>query len=239
MRQSLCLALPILMECFVPQSAVPDFNVEHQGLIDETWAHLAKVQVRRRHILTGLGVVAVLLLPFVASSWTEDGAVHMAIEWIGLILMGIAVLGRCGCMLYLGGRKGGELMTDGPYSISRNPLYLFSIIAVLGIGLQTGSIVMGLVLSLAVFAVFRWVIGEEEQLLRVVFGERFEVYCARVPRFGPHPSLWLSEKSIQVDVGGMWNTLRDALPYFLAIPVFELIEYVQSLGWVPVWIMLP
>lgn len=229
----------ISMERLVTSSAVSDSAVQHQRLIDETWAHLAKVQVRRRHTLTALGVIAVLLLPVIASSWVEDGAMHNAVEWVGLILMGVAVLGRCGCMLYLGGRKGGELMVDGPYSISRNPLYLFSILAVLGIGLQTGSIVVGLVLSLAVFSVFHWVIGEEEQLLRVVFGERFEAYCARVPRFGPRPSLWISEKTVQVDVGGVWNTLRDALPYFLAIPVFELIEYAQHVGWVPVWIVLP
>lgn len=220
-------------------TAVSDSVTQRQRLIDGTWAHLAKVQVRRRHTLTGLGIMAVLLLPFIASSWAEDGTMHLAIEWVGLILMGVAVLGRCGCMLYLGGRKGGELMTDGPYSISRNPLYLFSIFAVLGIGLQTGSLMVGLVLSVAVFLVFRWVIGEEEQLLQVVFGERFEAYCARVPRFGPRPSLWLSEKSVHVDVGGVWNTLRDALPYFLAIPVFEFIEYAQHVGWVPVWMLLP
>lgn len=229
----------MFMERLVTLSAASDSVVQRQHLISETWAHLAKVQVRRRHTLTALGIIAVLLLPLIASSWVEDGTMHSAIEWFGLILMGVAVLGRCGCMLYLGGRKGGELMTDGPYSISRNPLYLFSILAVLGIGLQTGSIVVGLVLSLPVLLVFRWVIGEEEQLLRVVFGERFEAYCVRVPRFGPRPSLWVSEESIQVDVAGVWNTLRDALPYFLAIPVFELIEYAQHVGWVPVWIVLP
>lgn len=219
-------------------SAVFDPTAQHERLINETWVHLARVQVRRRHILTGLGILAVALLPFIASSWVEDGVWHQAIEWLGLVLMGVAVLGRCGCMLYLGGRKGGELMVDGPYSISRNPLYLFSITAVLGIGLQTGSLIVGLVLSLAVLAVFRWVIGEEEGLLRVVFGERFDAYCARVPRFGPRLSLWRSEKTVLVDAAGVWNTLRDALPYFLAIPVFELIEYAQHVGWVPVWIML-
>lgn len=219
-------------------SAVSDSAEQHQRLICDAWARLSKVQVRRRHTLTGLGIIAVLLLPFVASSWAVDGIVHRAVEWLGLALIVIAVLGRCGCMLYLSGRKGGELMVDGPYSISRNPLYLFSIIAVLGIGFQTGSLVIGLVLGLVVLAVFRWVIGEEEVLLRVVFGNSFDAYCSRVPRFGPRPSLWVSERTILVDVHGVWNTLRDALPYFLAIPIFESIEYAQHMGWVPVWMML-
>jgi protein-S-isoprenylcysteine O-methyltransferase Ste14 len=219
--------------------AVSESTIERERRIDETWTRLAQVQVMRRHVLTGLGMALVPLLPWVSSSWVEDGVVHQAIEWLGLALMAVAVLGRCGCMLYLGGRKGGELISEGPYSISRNPLYLFSIAAVLGIGLQTGSFVVGIVLRMAVFAVFRRVIAEEERLLQAVFGERFKAYCERVPRFGPRPSLWVSGPSVPVDVAGVWNTLRDALPYFLAIPVFELIEYAQQVGWVPVLWVLP
>ncbi len=206
--------------------------------LDLVWARLAQAQARRRHALTILGAAAVLASPWVASAWPQTGWVNQGLEWLGLGLMLLALLGRSACMLYLGGRKGAELIADGPYSVSRNPLYVFSILAVLGIGLQTGSLTVGLALALAAFAIFRWIVAEEECLLRTAFGADYEAYCARVPRFGPRPGLWRSPRRITVDLPGVWKTVRDALPYFLSIPLFEAIEAAQDAGWVHVRLLL-
>lgn len=207
--------------------------------LDEIWCHLSKVQVRRRYTLTVLGILAVLVAPFVASFAAETSPWYQGVKWFGLILILAAFLGRSWCMLYLGGRKGSELIQQGPYSISRNPLYVFSVMAVVGIGAQTGSIVFGAVLALGVYAVFNYVISEEEVLLRKVFGSQFDGYCARVPRFWPRFSGWKSDPQITVDVSGLGRTVRDALPYFLAIPVFAFIAYAQISGWLPVLLRLP
>jgi hypothetical protein len=116
---------------------------------------------------------------------------------------------------------------------------MFSIIAVAGIGAQSGSLLVGLAMALFVYAVFSSVINEEERLLRKVFGRDFDAYCKRVPRFGPRFSQWRNEESLTISVSGLWNTLRDALPYLLAIPFFELIEWAQGMGWLPVLLRLP
>src|SRR3546814_11871276 len=79
--------------------------------------------------------------------------------------------------MYWGGHKGAELIDQGPYSISRNPLYLFSMLAVAGIGAQSGSLLLGPILALFVYAVFNNVIDEEERLLRKVFGQAYIDYC--------------------------------------------------------------
>lgn len=207
--------------------------------LDEIWANLAKVQVRRRNTLTAYGVLLVCLLPFISSTWPANSWMHQGVEWFGLVCILAAVLGRCWCILYLGGHKGADLINQGPYSISRNPLYLFSMLAVTGIGAQSGSIVLGLILALFVYAVFTNVIDEEERLLRKVFGPQFDEYCSRVPRFGPRFAQWKADDSLLVSVSGLGNTLRDALPYFLAVPLFELIEMGQSSGWLPALIRLP
>lgn len=207
--------------------------------LDEIWANLAKVQVRRRNTLTAYGVLFVCLLPFISSTWSPRSAMHLSIEWIGLAFILAAVLGRCWCILYLGGHKGATLIQQGPYSVSRNPLYLFSMLAVTGIGAQSGSIVLGPILALFVYAVFNNVIDEEERLLRKVFGSDFDDYCSRVPRFGPRFKYWKADDSLLISMSGLGNTMRDALPYFLALPLFELIELSQSSGWVPVLIRLP
>lgn len=207
--------------------------------LDEIWANLAKVQVRRRNTLTAYGVLFVCLLPFISSTWPSRSAMHLSIEWIGLAFILAAILGRCWCILYLGGHKGATLIQQGPYSVSRNPLYLFSMMAVTGIGAQSGSIVLGPILALFVYAVFNNVIDEEERLLRKVFGSEFDDYCSRVPRFGPRLKYWKADDSLLISMSGLGNTMRDALPYFLALPLFELIELGQRSGWVPVLIRLP
>ncbi|HET8596454.1 MAG TPA: isoprenylcysteine carboxylmethyltransferase family protein [Castellaniella sp.] len=206
--------------------------------LKSTWERLASAQVRRRHALGWLAALAVLVFPWVESAWPEAGWVNQGLEWSGLALMILALLGRCACMLYLGGRKGADLVDEGPYSVSRNPLYVFSILAVLGMGLQTGSLIIGLALAALAGLIFHWIVGEEEILLRQAFGARFEAYCQRVPRFLPRWSGWRSPQHVVVDVPGLRRTVRDALPYFLAIPVFELIEAAQQAGWVHVYFFL-
>jgi protein-S-isoprenylcysteine O-methyltransferase Ste14 len=223
-------------------SASSDTDQTTQGSPDAgmgaVWARRAHAQVLRLRALTVLGVLAVAVLPWVGSAWPASGWVNQGLEWLGLALILTAILGRCFCMLYLGGRKGADLVAEGPYSVSRNPLYVFSILAVMGIGLQTGSLVVGFVLALAAFAVFHWIVVEEERMLRAAFGARFDAYCVRVPRFWPRPSVWRSPRHVMVDLGGVWKTARDALPYFLAVPLFEAIEAIQAAGWVHVWVRL-
>jgi len=211
----------------------------HGHRLDDIWRHLSIVQVRRRNTLTVYGVLLVCLLPFLSSTWPAESWMHQGVEWAGLGLILLAIAGRCWCILYLGGHKGAELIDQGPYSISRNPLYLFSMLAVAGIGAQSGSLLLGPILALFVYAVFNNVIAEEERLLSKAFGQGYADYCARVPRFGPRLSGWKSQEQVLISVSGLGRTMRDAVPYLLALPLFELIEWGQGTGWFPVLIRLP
>ena len=93
---------------------------------------LTQYQERRRLALFVLLIGAFLALLFVGSAWTED--VHETIEVAGLALIVVGIAGRIWCTLYIGGRKASEIVASGPYSISRNPLYVFSSIAAGGAG---------------------------------------------------------------------------------------------------------
>jgi len=218
--------------------ANPDIGEVHAATLNATWEHLARAQVRRRRALGVLAVMAVCVLPWISSAWPESGWINQGLEWTGLAFLILAILGRCACMLYLGGRKGADLVAEGPYSVSRNPLYVFSILAVFGIGLQTGSLVVGLVLAGLAGLIFHWIVGEEEILLHQAFGESYDAYCRQTPKFLPKWSLWQSPQHVTVDLHGVWKTVRDALPYFLSIPVFEAIEAAQQAGWVHVYFFL-
>ncbi len=51
----------------------------------------------------------------------------------GITAIFVAIAGRAWVLLYIGGRKNSELVTYGPYSITRNPLYVFSLTGITGV----------------------------------------------------------------------------------------------------------
>jgi protein-S-isoprenylcysteine O-methyltransferase Ste14 len=76
--------------------------------------------------------------------------------------------------------EGHKLVTQGPYSIVRNPIYT----GMFGMLLATGLAVshwMGLALAVVVFAIGTFIrVRSEERLLRETFGKEFEDYARRV-----------------------------------------------------------
>jgi protein-S-isoprenylcysteine O-methyltransferase Ste14 len=81
--------------------------------------------------------------------------------------------------------KDEQLATTGPYSVSRNPLYLGSSLMAGGFIIAGYSLWAGLLVGIY-FAVFYYaVIRNEEQDLRKRFGAEFEAWAARVPLFFP------------------------------------------------------
>lgn len=82
------------------------------------------------------------------------------------------------------------LMTVGPYSLSRSPLYGFSLLGGLGIAITTETLTIPLLFAAWFAWYYRDVIAGEEQHLRKVYGARYDDYVARVPRFWPRRSGW-------------------------------------------------
>ena len=83
--------------------------------------------------------------------------------------------------------EGHELISQGPYAVVRNPIYL----AMLGMLVATGLVVSrwpALVGAAIVFAAGTAIrIRAEENLLREAFGPKFDDYARRVPAFLPRP----------------------------------------------------
>jgi protein-S-isoprenylcysteine O-methyltransferase Ste14 len=75
------------------------------------------------------------------------------------------------------------LVTDGPFSFSRNPIYLSLAVLVIALGVWTRNGWMAALLPATVFAVNRLVIVREERYLAQRFGERYRLYRSRVRRW--------------------------------------------------------
>jgi protein-S-isoprenylcysteine O-methyltransferase Ste14 len=81
--------------------------------------------------------------------------------------------------------KNQRLTTAGPYSHTRNPLYLGSAVMGLGAALAGGSWIMGVAFA-AFFVLVYWpVMKREAQFLQREFPEAFEPYAKQVPLFFP------------------------------------------------------
>lgn len=186
---------------------------------------------RRRKWFAGLVLAALLALTAcVRSVATFHGEWHEAVEAVGLALIVLAIVGRGWCSLYIGGRKKAEIVDRGPYSVTRNPLYVFSFIGALGIGAQTGSLIIGAVFAIAAFLIFLRTVGREEAWLAEHFGAPYAAYRARTPRFWPNPARWRDAEELTIRPAYFLRTLRDGLTFLAAIPVMEGIEHLQSTG---------
>ncbi|TAJ57475.1 isoprenylcysteine carboxylmethyltransferase family protein [Brevundimonas sp.] len=185
----------------------------------------------RRKWFAGLTLLALLALAAsVRSVAAFNGAWHDGVEAFGLALIIIAIVGRGWCSLYIGGRKKAEIVDRGPYSVTRNPLYVFSFIGAFGIGAQTGSLVIGAAFAAATFLVFLRTVGREEAWLAANFGDHYDAYRQRTPRFWPNPRLWRDAEELTIRPAFFVRTLRDGLTFLAAIPVMEGIERLQAAG---------
>ncbi len=199
---------------------------------------LQKVQ-RIRKVAIGLGIVAVLTVAMLTRSEWSGGEFHEAVEAIGLMMIAICIVGRAWCSLYIGGRKKAEIVDRGPYSISRNPLYVFSFIGAFGVGAQTGSVSLALLVLALTVVVFWFTLLREEAWLSEVFGDAYATYRNNTPRFGPDFSKWRDAGLLEVRPRFFLITLRDGLVLLLAVPLFESIEKLQAIGWLAPLLSLP
>jgi len=196
---------------------------------------------RKRKQVVALGIAFwVLLLLFTQSRWRAAAPhLHALIEIAGLVLILVCIVGRTWSTLYIGGYKKRELVTAGPYSVVRNPLYLFTCIGAAGIGAQTGSALIASLFAAGALAIFTVVSRHEEAYLAATFPADFAAYAARVPRFWPRLSQWKEADELRVKPHLVRRTFLDACLFLLAVPAAYLLAWLQRLGQFPVLLDLP
>ena len=193
-----------------------------------------------RKIVLAVSAALGLSVFFVTDSyWPDGGAVHESIEWVGIALIALCVLGRTWCTLYIGGRKYHQFISDGPYSVVRHPLYVFSIVGAIGIGAQAGGFTAALACGFLTWLVLLRMAQIEEGAMLANFGAEYERYMAQVPRLMPKLSLHHSRKSLVVFPRQIAVTFFDAVLFFAAVPVMELFDYLHDAGILPTLFSLP
>ncbi len=81
------------------------------------------------------------------------------------------------------GRPATTLVTNGPYRVTRNPIYIGFILLYFGIAILATSVWMLLLLVPLLIVLQRGVVEREETYLDAKFGEEYGKYKAHVPRW--------------------------------------------------------
>lgn len=157
----------------------------------------------------------------------------------GLALVGVATVGRLWCSLYISGYKDSRLITVGPYSVMRHPLYFFSFLGFAGVGLATETLTLAITLTLLMIVGYPAVIRREETVLRAKFGAQFEAYRARTPALVPAFRRPEEPDSYVVNPRLFRRTMIDVVWFVWLVGIIELVEAMHELGIVEPLLALP
>lgn len=199
----------------------------------KTAAVLPANQKRRINTLRAVMLVMVPLVLFTRPGLPLGEGVMDLVESTGMLLVIAGVLGRFWSILYIGSRKNALVMQDGPYSMCRHPLYLFSTLAVFGFGLMLGSLILTVLMTTLVFLVLSDIARREEAFLRAEFGPAYDAYAARTPRILPRLRQFSSPATVTFDTGTLRRNFFDALVFLSLIPVSELTEHLKDIHALP------
>jgi len=183
--------------------------------------------------------VVLLLIVFTASRWQMSPASIWIIDSVALSLLLIACLGRIWCIMYIGGHKNNSVVSAGPYSMVRNPLYVFSFIGALGLVLMTHSIIIAALLLIFYVGIYPFVVAKEESNLHELFGESYKEYCKKTPRFIPSLKLYSTETKVPPDVSRLEKSLFDSGCFVLAFVALSGIRLAHDSGIIPILFRLP
>ena len=127
--------------------------------------------------------------------------------WIyGAAFIVLGELIRLSAVRYAGGRTrttkvgANSLCTSGPYSRTRNPLYIGNVFIYSGVVLLSGGIYVFQLLAVVIFYfIFQYsmIISLEEEKLSTVFGQDYSKYKNNVPRIIPLSIPWDSKSKLK------------------------------------------
>lgn len=135
----------------------------------------------------GLGCLLSLVLPVGPGLGSANGlalSVGLALVAIGFALAALSVRRfRLAGTSVVPGQNSTALVVDGPYHVTRNPIYICFVLVYFGLAVMLTSVWVLLLLIPVLIVLQRGVVEREEVYLERQFGEAYRKYKARVPRW--------------------------------------------------------
>ena len=190
-------------------------------------------------ISRGFFALAIGLMLLTRHRWSDPGLWTGLSGTLGFLAVMVATLGRLWCSIYISGYKTRRVISDGPYSVVRNPLYVFSLIGALGLALVTHSLAIVALMLVFFVGIYPLTVADEEAKLEAALGEEYLAYKARTPRFVPDPSKYRSIDTYTINVPQMQSAFLDAIWFPIGYLALQGLAHAQLANLVPVLAYLP
>ena len=200
---------------------------------------LFKIARQRVVVSRVFGVLVLFLALFTTGSFSQGSLTDALLEMSGLFLLTICSIGRLWALLYISGYKKLELITEGPYSMVRHPLYVFSLIGAIGIGLASENILVLAALVIFYLLYYPLTVLVEEKKLVDKFDQAYLDYIKRTPRFLPKLSLYKSGVQYQINADLFVKSLANGMWFIWIYILLNFIETLQQNGFIPVLLRVP
>jgi len=120
----------------------------------------------------------------------------------------------------------------------RHPLYVFSLIGGLGIGLASENLLILAMIIIFYLFYYPFTIQAEEIKLTNKFGDTYQEYMKNTPRFISKLSLYKEPEKFEVKTNNFVKNFLDAMWFIWIFPILHLIEMLQDSGILPaIWRM--
>jgi hypothetical protein len=162
-----------------------------------------------------------------------------AVTAAAAVLIAIACLGRIWCSVFIAGHKDDRLITEGPYSVCRHPLYGFSLLGGLGLALATRSIVLVLVTIAVLAALLIRAARAEDRTLLQRHGRAFTDYASITPAWLPRWRLYRLPDAISVKPTVFRKAFLDAGAFVVLYLLVETARLLRHQGVFPTLVPLP
>lgn len=190
--------------------------------------------VRSRMFYTRVLIALVFVLALFSAPYFQNNfATQFFMQWVGFALIILCVVGRIYCSIFIAGHKSSQLVTGGPFSLVRNPLYVFSFLGMLGVGLQFGMLMIPTLLIILFCIYYPRVVAREEERLAEIFGQAYEQYKQNVPRWIPRVFKMEMPSTVTTDPRIVLKSMRDATVFFLAFPAVILLTALHEQNIIP------
>lgn len=185
------------------------------------------------------GLLALLLVVVAISERRfAAGLVGEALQLVGLVCVTCAALGRIWTSVFIAGYKDQLLVRSGPYAVVRHPLYALSMLAMLGLGLTTGSMTIAMAMLIVFGAIYATAARGEDRYLHQLHGAAHERFERDVRALLPRWSAYVIPDSLEIRPRVLWKSFLDAGSLLGFYGLLRLADALQQQGVTPTWLTL-
>lgn len=186
-------------------------------------------------------IVGVFLLFWILFSAPKLDYLQGLFNTLGIFLLFSGILGRLYATLYIGGMKnsgsdGNSFVSDGIYSVCRNPLYFFSFLGLLGVLLLKGQLLLVLFGGAIFLLIYRFTILGEEKFLSERFGDSYREFLKSTPRFFPNFSRFKYSERLEIRPFFLHKEIKRAFVWLGGALFVYFVSVLQSFEILPILI---